>query len=223
MKGSEAPYVPFYVGRPYVAALTCVQVAMWAAVSWLLSWASPQKTPLPWHVVRMRVCPQCGRHLHLSSMQVLLSVYVCEVLANLTHWLGHRNVIPWWYTAHVLGHHVEDYSARRFLTSAYEPARSDNSKPYAVSLVVAPLLVCAVLPGCWSWYAYTVSFACCYAMLLIADAIHMALHTRNHPWEAYEWFRNLRALHYWHHAGDMKRNYAIGDFFLDWMLLGIHF
>ena len=51
----------------------------------------------------------------------------------------------------------------------------------------------------------------------------MALHTRNHSMERFGWFNALRAMHYYHHRGTMRQNYAIGDFFLDWLLLGINF
>jgi hypothetical protein len=30
-------------------------------------------------------------------------------------------------------------------------------------------------------------------------------------------------MHYWHHKGAMSQNFAIGDFWLDWLLLGIQF
>lgn len=41
--------------------------------------------------------------------------------------------------------------------------------------------------------------------------------------EKYEWFHKLRALHYYHHKGNMKQNYAIVDFVFDWLVLGIQF
>lgn len=193
-------YTPHYVGRPWVAALTVVHVAVWIA------WGCAMRVlgfGLPWYFV-------------------LVSQYVCETLALLTHWLGHRPETGWWFDAHTVGHHTHDYPASRFLTSAYEPAKQDNSQAYVGALLVAPALA-AWLCGVPSLYAYVCSACCCYMMLVGADTIHMALHTRHHAWERWQWFRNLRALHYWHHKGDMKRNYAIGDFFLDWALLGIHF
>jgi hypothetical protein len=99
-----------------------------------------------------------------------------------------------------------------------------------VALAATPFL-CAP----WHVSSFLVSYAIAYAMLRVADHIHMRLHVRGHPWERYQWFIYLRSLHYWHHAGDMKvrdsivlcplnclcqRNYAIGDFFLDFLVLG---
>ena len=91
----------------------------------------------------------------------------------------------------------------------------DNTWGYAPALLLTPFFVAP-----WHVSSFIVSWAVSYAMLIIADSIHMALHVRGHEWEKYQWFLHLRSLHFWHHAGDMKRNYAIGDFFLDYLILG---
>jgi hypothetical protein len=152
-------------------------------------------------------------HLVFSSM------YVCEVMALITHWLGHRRYtffpLKQWYNAHTIGHHLEDYPSRKFLTELYEPAKADNSWGYAPSLLLTPF-ICAP----YTIPSFLVSYGVSYGMLKIADHIHMSLHVRGHPNEKYTWFQRLRTLHYYHHCGDMKQNYAIGDFFFDYLVLG---
>ena len=155
-----------------------------------------------------------GYFLHLllggrvSPFLVFNSMYVCEILSLITHWLGHIRFetfpLNLWYKAHTL-HHMEDYPASRFLSSKYEPAKKDNSKAYVVALLITPVFVCH-----WSVVEYLCSWGFAYAMLITADTLHMAIHVNEHPWEKYQWFRYIRALHYHHHAGDRKRNYAIG-------------
>lgn len=199
-ESTQPPYKPHYVGRVWVFCMSVFQALVWILIGFMVR----AIYGLPWHYV-------------------LVSEYVCETLALLTHWMGHRNIIPWWYDAHTLGHHMHDYPSKSFLSPAYEPAKKDNSQMYAFALFLTPLVVASLIPGTLTLTAYLVGFSCCYAMLIVADTIHMALHVNGHPWEKFGWFLNLRALHYWHHKGDMRRNYAIGDFFLDWALLGIHF
>lgn len=97
----------------------------------------------------------------------------------------------------------------------YEPAKLNNEFGYVFALLATPFF-CAP----WHVSSFLVSYGVAYGMLRFADHIHVRLHVRGHPWERYQWFIYLRSLHYWHHAGDMKRNYAIGDFFLDYLVLG---
>lgn len=214
-----SPYQPIHVPMSFVFGLTAVHsvcfLLLGAALSALFRLSSGSSDVIEWHMV-------------------WTSLYVCETLALVTHWLGHRNInlYPFnlWYEAHTTGHHLQDYPPAKFLSNAYEPAKKDNSVAYIFALFLTPFFV--VRPSLWmsclaSLSALKVvvvkflfSWAVSYAMLISADTIHMALHVDKHPWERFQWFRYLRALHYHHHAGDRKRNYAIGDFFLDYLLLG---
>jgi len=54
-------------------------------------------------------------------------------------------------------------------------------------------------------------------VMWVSDELHQAYHTRGHAFERFHWFQQLRALHFWHHKGNMKHNYAISDFILDGM------
>lgn len=196
-KNKGVSYEPHNVPLQFVFGLSAVQVLFFVLLGVVISW-----------LVR-----------GISWYLVVVNVYTCEVLALLTHWLGHRRIPLWgflqWYEAHTTGHHVDDYPARHFLSPSYEPAKQDNSWAYTGALFFTPFLASPSTVPC-----FLIAWATSYGMLIVADHIHMALHVSGHPWERYQWFQHLRSLHYFHHAGDMKRNYAIGDFFLDYMILG---
>jgi hypothetical protein len=198
-KNVDLRYSPSPVPLVFVFALSVSQAAAFWALGFALS--------------RLFGADVIPRHLVFTSM------YVCEVLALITHWLGHRRSafapLRWWYEAHTVGHHLQDYPPSKFLTKGYEAAKQDNSFGYVGALFVTPFLVAP-----WRVPSLLVSWSVAYLMLIVADIVHMALHVRGHSWERFAWFRHLRSLHYWHHSGDMKRNYAIGDFFLDFVLLG---
>jgi hypothetical protein len=142
-------------------------------------------------------------------------------MAIATHWAGHRNIVRWWYDAH-MGHHLADYPPSRFITEGYEPAKKDNSKAYYPTILLTPFVVCALL-STWSLKIFVISFLSGALILKLADHLHQGFHSRGFYMEKYGWFQKLRALHYYHHKGNMKHNYAIGDFIFDWLVLGIQF
>lgn len=200
-EGEREPYKPHPVSLGYVLMLSFVQCSFFMLLGMLLSLLFASPTLVPWWLV-------------------FRAVYTCEVLSLLTHWLGHKRlnvpILRQWYEAHTVGHHLQDYPPSKFLSPAYEPAKQDNSWGYLPGFLLTPFLIGSPLHV----VPFLVAYGSSYAMLLVADTIHMALHVRGHPWERFEWFSALRSLHYHHHSGDMKRNYAIGDFFLDILLLG---
>lgn len=50
---------------------------------------------------------------------------------------------------------------------------------------------------------------------IFETAMHAALHVKNFEFEKYEWFRELRALHYQHHVD--KKNFSIVNMFYDFI------
>jgi hypothetical protein len=110
----------------------------------------------------------------------------------------------------------------RFITEGYEPAKKDNSKAYYPTILLTPFVVCALL-STWSLKIFVISFLSGALILKLADHLHQGFHSRGFYMEKYGWFQKLRALHYYHHKGNMKHNYAIGDFVFDWLVLGIQF
>jgi hypothetical protein len=49
----------------------------------------------------------------------------------------------------------------------------------------------------------------------VGSALHSSFHVKGFALERYAWYRELRALHYLHHLGDMKSNFAVLNMGLD--------
>jgi hypothetical protein len=145
---------------------------------------------------------------------VPLSVYVCEFFGWLTHLLGHRKFTGAWYRAH-MGHHLQDYPASRFLSAAYINATVNNSPGYVPTILLTPFVVCAMTQVDVSLKVWMVCQVVAILSLYASNAFHQAYHIRGHPLERWAWFHKLRALHYFHHKGNMQHNYALSDFVLD--------
>jgi len=145
---------------------------------------------------------------------VPLSVYVCDIMGWCTHMLGHQKFTGPWYSAH-MGHHLKDYPPQRFLSSAYIAAKVNNSPVYLPTAVLTPFVVCFLCQIPLTFGAWLCSEAAAMVALHLSNLFHQAYHIRNHPYERWPWFHKLRALHYWHHKGNMHHNYAISDFVLD--------
>lgn len=58
-------------------------------------------------------------------------------------------------------------------------------------------------------------FVLYFTMASVGNALHMSFHVRNFHLEKYAWYRELRALHYIHHIGDMKSNLAMLNLGMD--------
>jgi sterol desaturase/sphingolipid hydroxylase (fatty acid hydroxylase superfamily) len=52
-------------------------------------------------------------------------------------------------------------------------------------------------------------------MGVIGNAMHISFHIRGFELEKYEWYMELRMLHYIHHLGDMKSNLAMVNLGMD--------
>jgi len=144
--------------------------------------------------------------------------YITELLAMGTHWAGHHHWSKWWFHAH-MGHHINDYPPSRFLSEKYQHAKRDNSKAYFLSLVLSPS-ICCYLTNTFSVKMFLANAWGGVLVLLLADYLHRGMHTNGFYLEKYQWFLKLRSLHYYHHKGDMLKNFAIGDFLLDFFVFG---
>merc|ERR1719145_206693 len=54
------------------------------------------------------------------------------------------------------------------------------------------------------------------AVAIVGNAVHMSFHVRGFHLEKYEWYMQLRALHYIHHLGDMNHDFAMVSMYIDW-------
>lgn len=66
-----------------------------------------------------------------------------------------------------------------------------------------------------SWSALAFIFGFASLIGIVGNAFHMSFHVRGFELERYQWYMELRMLHYIHHLGDMKSNYALVNMGLD--------
>ena len=76
-----------------------------------------------------------------------------------------------------------------------------------------------ILAGAY-YYGFSV-LTLCFVLLLgvvmgtVGSALHSSFHVPNFHLEKYKWYMELRTLHYLHHLGSMKHNYAVLNLGLD--------
>jgi len=146
---------------------------------------------------------------------VVFAGYICEVLAYTTHFVGHRRWISWWYNAH-MGHHISDYPPNKFLSADYQYAKINNGKAYYFTMLMTPIITMWYL-NAWFASVWLTGFLTSIILLFLADCLHKEFHIRGSRLEKYQWFMDLRCLHYYHHKNDMNKNYGIADFFFDFL------
>lgn len=65
------------------------------------------------------------------------------------------------------------------------------------------------------WLTIGFTIAQSFIILFLGNYLHNSFHTKSHWLEKYTIWRELRYLHYLHHCGDTKHNYAIFAFVFD--------
>jgi hypothetical protein len=84
---------------------------------------------------------------------------------------------------------------------------------FTVSILVGAKFLAGVNNGTLAFVAFGYLL-----MGSIGGYLHNSFHVIGHPLSEYEWYKELRALHYVHHLGTAKHNYAVLNFALDKML-----
>eukprot|EP00455_Lapot_gusevi_P023343 TRINITY_DN2426_c0_g1_i1.p1 TRINITY_DN2426_c0_g1~~TRINITY_DN2426_c0_g1_i1.p1 ORF type:complete len:239 (-),score=28.65 TRINITY_DN2426_c0_g1_i1:80-796(-) len=200
-KKPDCSYEPIPVSSQFVATLTLIHVSVYILAGFGVHFLWPQ---YPW-------------------WRVLAAGYTTNVLAILTHWSGHIrwNLPPLraWYKEHT-DHHVVAYPPSRFLSDNYTSAKKDNTTAYYPTLFGVPFLLNAVFAR-WTVGSFLVHGLPGLLLLLFADHLHEGLHVKGFYMERWGWFWKLRALHYYHHKGHWRHNYAMADFLVDWICFGV--
>jgi hypothetical protein len=96
------------------------------------------------------------------------------------------------------------------------PAHSFLAHEWPVVLTGSGILFCGMLPPFRVSGATTgMVFVLYFLQASLMNALHMSFHVRNFHLEKYKWYLELRTLHYIHHLGDMKTNFAMMNLGLD--------
>jgi hypothetical protein len=156
-----------------------------------------------------------GTHI----MLLYLLYFLCGITFYSIHRLGHTRIFPLWYKVHVVGHHLTNYPPSRFLSDGYLDNLLDITDTTRNMYLITAFFDLIIIRSFVQYNLIQISFIAMFLifMLIIEDKMHYHYHLRNSYLNRYEWFQKLRWIHYLHHKGNMKQNYAIKDFLLDWL------
>lgn len=148
-------------------------------------------------------------------MGYLTYISACLIF-GIIHRLGHVNIISFWYQAHAIGHHIHAYPLKKFLTNDYQIDADSFRITNQIFLVISPIYIFIFkLISAYTWSQMSMIMIYVLVISFIEDEIHSQIHMQKSRFNNYEWFQKLRYLHYLHHRGVMKQNYAMKDFFID--------
>lgn len=137
----------------------------------------------------------------------------------LTHWAGHRKIIPGWFDFHVIGHHVHNFPPSRFLCEKYRPVTSSafdmNIALYCPWPLVSASLHYALAAATTAELLLCLFVSC--ALIVESELLHSAVHQLDCRLEGLQWFDVMRKMHFLHHKEGMKHNYAMSDFLFDFL------
>ncbi len=143
-----------------------------------------------------------------------------------THWAGHRHIIPGWFEFHTIGHHVKGYPPARFLTERYASTEGvRKGKRHTVFDMNAamylpwPFIIGAAHRALAGTTHAETALCLLVSLALIAENeyMHVQVHTLGSRWEGRGWFEVMRRLHFLHHKEGMHHNYAMADFLFDFL------
>ena len=104
-------------------------------------------------------------------------------------------------------------------TNQAEDAAREPHSPLAhewpILLMMTLILLCGKVACGVNWATTGAAFALYFLMASVGNALHMSFHVRNFHLEKYDWYMELRTLHYIHHLGDMKSNFAMLNLGMD--------
>ena len=169
------------------------------------------------------------------SLWTIPRYYAAGMLAFYAwHYLAHS---PWTGEMHRLHmrHHLKAYPPKMFYGRTPETIEEDLGHPCPSFLYLinpfrtivgnlaheGPLYVFMVAILLHGYAAGTSLAALSFVaagyivMGLVGNALHMSFHVRGFELERYEWYLELRALHYIHHLGDMRSNLGMLNLGID--------
>jgi hypothetical protein len=122
-----------------------------------------------------------------------------------------------------MAHHWQKYPPSKFfgekpeeyktMNVVFETAGFQHELLLYVGAIVSLVITKFVFQASWIHCAWA---AAGYAMCAyVGNYFHNSFHVLNHPLNKFRWFHELRALHYIHHLGNAKHNYALINFTLD--------
>jgi hypothetical protein len=155
---------------------------------------------------------------------MIVHYHVALGIFYLWHWQAHTK-FSWnqeCFRLH-MAHHWQKYPPSKFFGDKPESYETVSTilgtagfqHELGLYVGVVTSLICSKLIFRASWTTLiwaTIGYA---LVGYIGNYLHNSFHIPEHPLNQFRWFHELRALHYIHHLGNAKHNYAIVNFTLD--------
>ena len=166
----------------------------------------------------------------------IILYYIASMLCfYFWHWLAHQKWTGPMYRAH-MRHHLEIFPPKNFYgkdgiiikETGYEcptllqlcsPFASTTVNPYHEGplFVLFGLILWSSIYICESTPLTILFLTILIAIIgLVGSAIHYSFHIKGFELEKYEWYLELRTLHYLHHLGNMQSNFAMVNVGIDY-------
>jgi sterol desaturase/sphingolipid hydroxylase (fatty acid hydroxylase superfamily) len=147
----------------------------------------------------------------VAVLLAILGTFLYGTLAGwVAHWVVHQRWAGRLYRSH-MNHHLKQYPPNDLLSEKYRWAGKDDT----TIIFIPPITLFFLLYGAllWQlgvpWIVFPVILVEAILVGALHDWIHIASHIQCHWLLRYRWFQRLRALHFIHHAGDMRKNMGI--------------
>jgi sterol desaturase/sphingolipid hydroxylase (fatty acid hydroxylase superfamily) len=135
------------------------------------------------------------------------------------HRLGHTLLLPIWFEAHVVGHHIQQYPSKRFSDSAYRINSLDKYQLNTWMYAAAAILVLIGFHRCVTRPSLAFLTLLTALLLYVEDTLHTYIHTLSAEQASSrgQFMSYIWHMHRGHHIGSMKTNYAVLSLWLDWL------
>lgn len=174
-----------------------------------------------------------------TAWYTMILFYVCFMLAFFVwHWQAHNRV--WWIpfnkgcTEYHRIHHWEHFPPQYFYGTAQAHkayhgktaesmsswlgalplASSPSHEAFIYMLFVGIVVFARVILGI-DWATLGCAGALAVVIGVVGNYLHTSFHVQGHWLARFAWWRELRVVHFVHHMGSARHNYAMANFMLD--------
>lgn len=135
---------------------------------------------------------------------ILAGFFIGDAIGYLIHKLLHWKRAGFLHRRHMT-HHLKLYPVHDFMSKVYRNPGKDNTMYIFTAFIAVACLLMLIFCPLWIALIFSAEFI---FLGVFNDYLHDAFHVINHRLEKYDWFLELRRLHFEHHV-DMSKNYGI--------------
>ncbi len=141
---------------------------------------------------------------------IFAGLFIGDIIGYGLHRLLHWKRSGFMFQKHMT-HHLKLYPTYNYMSAIYRSPGKDNSMYIFTAFIALACLSMLIFCPLWIALIFSAEFI---FLGWLNDYFHDAFHITGHKLEKYNYFLNLRRLHYEHHL-DMNKNYGIVSFIAD--------